>query len=335
MALKQYWPQHKVYFYGQLAFLPEDLDHKALRKEKLRHYLPAESEDDPEPALRDFETQSFFNVEVIGKPNMPTLYMLTNINSPLIRKELAEYIEKIRSELSDELWESLWDAASKQYKQRAYQPIINWKDIYGDSSRYNYTPPFWEFVFTLAAADRVQIKKIAYTKTVPFLMKDDGSMRPMPEEMLPFYERPFVEFEILDKVLKQKISKPRSTIKYKITLQLSKRRKLQLIHGKKRDTIKEYRSVSSNTYRTTSTLFESHKALAKDELNLKPNTKSDLNDLLSNAGFEGILREVFIETNYDKERDCETVKLKRSKDVSENQYEQLLKYVQRKNTKEE
>jgi hypothetical protein len=156
----------------------------------------------------------------------------------------------------------------------------------------------------------------------------------MPEAMLPFYTRPRAEFEVLDKALRQRISAPRRTIKRKATLMLTSGRKLQLLLGVKRHTIREYRSASNNTYRIASALFGSRKALTIDELNLKPTTTA-LKDLLSNAGFKGVVRELFIEVGQDKQREREVVALRRSVPVSEEQYERLLEYVKSKNTKAE
>ena len=329
--MQEYWPQHKVFLFGQLAFLPDDLENKALTQKKLRHYFAAESAEELETALNEYQRQDYFTVKVIASPSESRQYIIANANHAKLHDELMAYLKEIKAKLPTEQRDLLWAIAAKQYREHGYRPAIRWRDIYGDTTKYNYTPPFWELIFMPVTLGQTKLVKIAYDKVVPFLQGDDG-LKEMPEEMLQFYTRPRAEFEVLDKVLRQRISRPHRTVKCKVAIILTKGRKLQLSLGEKRlHTVKEYKSDDGNAYRTAFALYSSRSPLKKDELGVKPNTKSTLNDLVSNAGFVGVLRDVFIEINYSKG----TVTLKRSVDVDEEQYEHLLDYVNDKSKKSE
>jgi|GEM_PF-6887150 len=323
--MNQDWPQSKLYLYGQLAFLPADLDHKALRKEKLRHYLPPESADEPEAALRDYEQKGYFQVGLMSNAGEPIRYMLSDINSTMFRDELVAYLEVAKLKLPAATRELLWDAAAKQHRQHGYSPTVNWRDIYGDSTRYDYTPPFWELIFLAVADGSVRLSHIDYEKTVPYLVSGN-SVIDMPKAMLRFYERPYAQFEIIDKVLRQRIAKPSSSANYTATLRLDGK-KLWLHIGKKRYLIRRYQGRKSNSFRAISELYNRQTALTKSDLNLKPNSKTELKDLPNNMGFKGVMRELFIELADDKKLHRPTVLLRKTVAMDDEQYERLLQYV--------
>jgi len=301
-----YWPEYKVYLFGRLAFFPNDIEGKEMRAAKLRHYF---DEQNLEAELRAYEQDGYFAVKASGRDT----FTLTNIDSRKFREELAAYLEKVK--LPSDQREKVWSAAAKQYKLRGYSPTISWGDIYGDTARYQYTPPFWELVFAPALAGRIRLTEIGRTKTIP-LAKD----------LLPFYERPFAKFDITDKVLRKSVAKLHGTIRHKATLTLNNQ-KLWLVLDGQYYTIRRYQGKNGNAYRTASALYDGKRPLVKDDLNLKINTKSELKDLLSNAGFKGVLRDLFIETGYDEQRHRPTLILKKSIEVDDEQYEFLLEYV--------
>lgn len=314
MELEPYWPEYKVYLFGRLAFFPNDIEGKEMRVAKLRHYF---DEQNLEAELRAYEQDGYFAVKASGHD----MFTLTNIDSRKFRKELTAYLDKL--ELPSDRREKVWSAAATQYKMRGYSPVIYWQDIYGATTRLNYHPPFWELIFTLALAERIKLTEISKTKTVP-----------LAKELLPFYERPFAKFDITDKVLQKSVSKLYGAIKHKATLKLNDKR-LWLILDGRYHLIRQYQSKNSNAHRAASALYESSRPLTKDELNLKPDTKSELRDLLSNAGFKDVLRELFVETGRDDKRRRSTLMLKKSIETDEEQHERLLEYVKSLSTKAE
>ena len=64
--MEQFWPQEKVFLFGQLAFLPDDLENKALTKGKLWHYFPAESMEELEAALSEYQQEGYFKIKIIA-----------------------------------------------------------------------------------------------------------------------------------------------------------------------------------------------------------------------------------------------------------------------------
>ena len=194
-----YWKQHKVYLYGQLAFLPEILEAKVLGVAKLRHYFDA---DNLMTELRDYEQGGYFKVEVLGSDT----FKLTDINIQKFRDELDKYLKNYRAgKLTtggqakpsfEQQQAKLWGVAAEQYEQHKYRPIIKWQDIYSTSTGYGYTPPFWEVVLTPVLAEQVKLINIGHTKTTA----------DVPAIMLPLYEKPFAEFEITDAELKQAVA---------------------------------------------------------------------------------------------------------------------------------
>jgi len=204
--MKLYWKQHKVYLYGQLAFLPKAIEGKVLRAAKLRHYFEA---DNLTAELLDYERGGYFKVEEFSD----STFKLIAINSQKFRDELDKYIKSYRTgKLTtggstkpdfESHQDRLWGAAAKYYEQHdkrhGYRPIINWQDIYSTSAAYGYAPPFWETVFTPVLAKQVELINIGYTKTTP----------DVPTVMLPLYEKPFVELSITDKEIKQAVASRR------------------------------------------------------------------------------------------------------------------------------
>lgn len=316
MEPRLYWPERKVYLFGMLAFFPSDIEGKELRAAKLRHYF---DEDALEAEMRTYERDGYFTV-IMSSNNT---FSLTGINSHRFREELAAYLDKVKLELPNDKREQIWSAAAKQSKLRGYSPTISWQDIYGDTTRYQYTPPFWELIFAPALAGRVKLTEIGYTKTVP-----------MAKELLPFYERPFAMFDITDKVLQKSVAKSHGAIRHKATLKLTDQ-KLWLILGGQHHLVRRYQGKNGNAYRTASALHDGKRPLAKDDLNLKTDTKSELKDLLSNAGLKGVLRDLFIETGYDEKRHRPTLALKRSIEADDEEYELLLEYVKSISTRSE
>lgn len=208
--MELYWEQRKVYLYGQLAFLPKAIEGKTLSAAKLRHYFDI---DNLQSELQAYEKDNYFSVT---NPNNET-FVLTNINSQKFHDELGKYIKAYRTgKLTtgnatkpsfEKLQQKLWDVASRQYAQHGYRPIIKWQDIYSPSVGYGYSPPFWEIIFAPALAKQVELINMSYTKTTA----------EVPDIMLPLYEKPFVELEVVDEKIKQTIQaiheRPRTTNK--------------------------------------------------------------------------------------------------------------------------
>lgn len=312
-----YWPQHKVYLYGQLAFLPNDIEGKILRAEKLRHYFDA---DNLTTELMEYQRGGYFSVEVTDAGE----FRLTDISSERFYKELDAYIKKIKASLPTAQQKALWEVATKQYRQRRYVPVVRWRDIYGDSSRYNYNPPFWELIFMPALTRKVKLISVGHDKTLPYLQKGD-KLIPMPKELQPFYERPYAEIEIIDSTIRSRISGPREK-KYKVTLYLTNK-SLLIILQRHYYPIYNYKNTNSNSFRVASALYDAKSPLTSDGLNLKPDTKTELKHLLSNAGFRGIVRELFIEIAYDDKHRRQTVSLKKTINVDKREHNRIREYV--------
>jgi|ERR1039458_8792423 hypothetical protein len=327
MEMEQYWPQHKVFLFGQCAFLPDDLENKALTKEKLRHYFPAENVEELEAALNKYQQEGYFKIKIIADAGEPKQYIIANSDHAKFHDELVAYLEEIKAKLPTEQREMPWSVAAKQYRERGYRPVIRWRDIYGDSTRVNYTPPFWEIIFIPVMLDRIKLINISHDKVFPYLRSNSGYEK-MPEAMLPYFTRPRAEFEVLDKVLRQRIAKPRSTPnKYKATLSL-RGKNLWLVIGKKRFIIWKYKSKADNSYRAFYSLYEKPKLpLKRNELNLKPNSKTLLKHLPNNMGFTGVLLRLFMESASQPA----SILLHRSIDVEDEDYEPLLAEAEKRN----
>ncbi len=66
MQMELYWPQHKVFFYGQLALFSERLEGRPLSKDELARYFPAySSTEELLASLREYEQAGYFKVEVM------------------------------------------------------------------------------------------------------------------------------------------------------------------------------------------------------------------------------------------------------------------------------
>lgn len=302
MEPELYWPEHRVYLFGVMAYFPNDIADKQLHTKKLRHYFDA---DNLLLELQQYAQDGYFTFTESGADT----FAISNIDSSKFREALQAYLDMVKASLPAEHKEALLNTATKQYKQRGYLPIINWTDIYGDTTAYQYSPPFWEMILTLAMDGLIKLEEMCYSKTVP-----------MSAELLPFYERPIAKIEIIDKMLQQRVAKPKVEPTYTATLQLSGKNLRLKLNGKS-FVIWQYKSKTTNSYRIFSSLYEnSEEPLTKDRLGLKPNSKTELKHLPNNIGFTGVLKKLFI----DVIDIPPALLLHKSIKISEDNYEQLL-----------
>lgn len=319
METKKRWPEHDIYLYGKIAFLPSDIENKAMTWWQMRHYFPYKTISQFESSFRGYERDGFLKLNKL----QDQLYVITNIEAETFRGALLLYLDSI--ELDSSTLEILWEVAAHKCKPGDnYRVTIKWQDIYDYRPKYSYIEPFWEIIFTLAKRGWIKLKRADYTKAAP-VFEEDGITKQVDELLLRQLERPVVEFEIVNKAIQQRIKKRRGAIKYKVGIILTKTGKLQLFIDGKRHTIVNYKSQKNNTYRVAQALYDANEEpLTKSGLNLKTDTKTDLRTLVKNTRITGILEKLFIVYEFNRPR---TVCLKRHATIDLYQHEQLVEYV--------
>lgn len=66
MKMEQYWPQHKLFLFGQCALFPEKLEGRCLSKDELAHCIPAYSSTSELIAyLEQYEQDGYFKIEIM------------------------------------------------------------------------------------------------------------------------------------------------------------------------------------------------------------------------------------------------------------------------------
>lgn len=323
-----FWPEHKVYLFGQISFLHDVIEHKAMRKERLRQYVqPLNEEDRMASAVNEYVKAGYFKLNHVSGSRNERMFMLSDIDRPRFERELYAYLKSVKNALAEDEKQKIWEIAAEQYSKNGFHPKVAWTSVYGNSPRYNYSPPFWELIFTSAMDKRIKIEGIHYTSTAPYLMTNE-SFKPMPKEMLPFYVRPVAEFEILDRVVRNKVAKKQKDITHKAALVLTRsNRHLKLSLDGVQYPLKRFASAKNNTFRCVSTLYDANVPLTLAELNLKPNSKSKMKDLLNNAGLAGIIGATFISQGYDAVSHRPTVQMYRKVNVNEEEFDKLAEHV--------
>ncbi len=250
MDIQYRWPEEKLYLFGRLLFAPQDLEDEALTQKAMSHYFPYDDSAKFETALHEYQQAGYFSVNTL-KDGKSIKYVINNVDHQRFRDELSSYIDSIAVPVED--MDKFWNAVTKQYKNDyGYNFTIRWRDLYGDSTRFNYHPMFWEYFFKLALDELIELKGFTYDKTLAGAFRGDELVE-IPKDMITFYTRPFAMFAVLDKKVQQKIAKSSRSVKYKAGIIITRNRNLQLYLNEKRHTLWHYKSKTSNTYRVAST----------------------------------------------------------------------------------
>lgn len=328
MEKKTRWSEHDIYLYGKIAFLPSDVENKAMTWWQMRHYFPYKTISQFEASLRGYERDGFLKLNKL----QDQLYAITNIETETFQGALFLYLDSI--ELDSSTLEILWDVVAHNCKpDDNYRVTIKWQDIYDYQPKYDYKEPFWEMIFTLAKRGWIKLKSADYIKVAP-VFEEDGVIKQVDELLSRQLERPIVEFEIINKAIQQRVKKRRGAIKHKAGIILTKTGKLQLSLGSKRYTVTHYKSEKNNTHRVVRSLYDANgEPLTKSDLNLKTNTQTRLKTLIKNARITGILEDIFIV--YGLVNGCQTVLLRHNAHIDVHQHERLLEYVKTLHIKDE
>jgi hypothetical protein len=289
-----FWPEHKVYLYGQVSFLRQQIDNIGLRRQKISKYFqPLDGEDLFEDEISRYRKEGYFKTSESVDGDGKKLYFLTDIDQSKFKDELMGYLLEVQDHLVSDEADKILQSAIRQKNEHGYSPTITWQDIYGDTARYNYHPPFWEHLFLLASEQKIRLTAINYTSVLPYLLKKDG-LKPMPKEMLDFYVRPRAELTLIDPDMMKRVLHPRGIVRTRITLNLVGKSLWGHI-GNNRYLLWRYQSKTSNNFLALESLINKpDEFLTRDSLNLKTDAKTQLKHLPANMGFTGILNDLFL-----------------------------------------
>jgi hypothetical protein len=320
-----FWPEHKVYLYGQVAFLKDVVEHKAMRKQEISRYFErTDRENNLEAELSSYVDAGYFKYNKPCGTDGETLYMITDIDQARFKNELCEYLKTIKNDLPLDDQQKVWQVAVQKYSVNGFRTVVRWKDIYGESTRQDYWPPFLEMIYDFVLTDKIQLSEISYTNILPYLW-GKNYFEKMPRSMYPLYVRPFVKFEITDVGIQRSIKAGKAIPEHTAKLILLPGRRVQLSLDGKRHDIRKFTSIKNNTYKVFSNLYNSGNELTIDELGLNRGTGSNTKTLLENAGLDGIIGEVFLEKGRNGKKN--TVKMIKFRNVNDDYFEKLSDFV--------
>lgn len=196
MKMKQYWPQHKIFFIATLALFPDKLKGHDVNQWFYKPYFISKNPDFVELELNEYQKAGYITYE---KPSV--LYKISDINTLKATTDLTEYLKEWQSNelLSlpankppDAAYQQslLQNAIVKAHSNNQKEPRITLQDVYGEPGSYTYVPPFWELVLSSQLLDKkVKIQYMDYDR------REDGLYEDSVE--------PVVDLQIVDKKLKQ------------------------------------------------------------------------------------------------------------------------------------
>lgn len=321
MKPENYWPQDKLYFYATCALFPDRLlVDEPLSSQRFRRYVPYYlNVDEQVQELEWLRQDGLLDLTVSRVDDENADYSITKIDSDEFTSRLKKYLLRYRNDeliadagfrpdmfaVNNEQLMKYLDSSTRK------EPIVNPANIWSSWTSFGASHfPFWEVVLAYQLIEaKGEIVSLGYS--------NDSSGSYDKEEW------PFAEIRVNADELKQKAPKPQKAISHKVSIIVTSRGKLQLVIDGRRNTLRAYKSEGNDTYRAARALYDAQgEFLARKQLNLKPNSKTQLKDLIGNMRITGILAELFIEYN-----DNGAVCLKHKAIADEDQYERLLIHV--------
>ncbi len=334
--MKEYWPQDKVFLFGQAALFPKKLIGEIVDTDYLYRLFPH--------GYSDY----LITETAPADPNGNQQFKITNIDAVSRAKfiiELKEYLQKYQqNDLTTGAKVLPTDFTHQEQKlvlfarnsanTNRWRKTITLTDLWTDQKdRDQRATTFWELLLTEHFLEgNIELLNIDYEGTY---MDAAGEQVPLP----------FAEFKILLRNTlfqmatvsavripsKQTVDKPTERATHKATLTLTKRRLKVTIDGKPY-ALKRYTS-KSDSYRAINKLYAYAEAkLTLDRFDLK-SAKTSVKDVPKSMGFTGILRELFIE--YDNSTKAPTLQLHKAVTIDDPlQYDELLAFANKKKSKD-
>lgn len=199
--MKQYWPQHKVFFVGTIALFPERLKGQTITELFYKPFFPRDEVGFIEIMLTEHQKDGYIEYE----KDSENAYKITEVHAQKATDDLIEYLNKWQHDklLSlpadkppDAVYQQtlLLDAITRAYSNHQNEPRVTQKDVYGDLSDKSYKPPFWELVLACQLLQKnIKIKYMDYDRRIDGLYDDDA--------------QPVVDFQIVSKKYEQAIIK--------------------------------------------------------------------------------------------------------------------------------
>lgn len=327
MKPEAYWSQQKLYFYAVCALFPGRLTAESLNSQQFNEYIPYYfSADSQIDELEQLKQDGLVDFTVSRIDEDSAKYSFTRVNSDAFRSLLKEYLERYCNDelvggigVRPDTYTTNNDQLVKYVNSSSREePVVNPVNIWSDWNLSNSDRfPFWEVVlaFELIEASG-EITALGHSSN------DANSFR---EEA-----RPFANVKVYGGKIKQKAAKPKKDTKHKVSIVVTPRGKLQVVIDGGRNDIWTYKSEKNDTYRAARALYNAKEDdfLARDQLGLNPDSKTQVKKLIENMRITGILSELFIEYNGKG-----AVRLKRKLIIDEDQYKKLLVYVKALNQK--
>lgn len=313
MKPETYWPKDKLYFYATCALFPGKLLNTPLSSQQFKAYIPYYwSVDEQIKALEHLKQGGLLEFIVSRIDDNSAEYSITQIDSGEFISILKEYLVQYRNDEligdtghtfaanNDQLMKYLNSSTREE-------PIVNPMNIWSDWTSFNsHLFPFWEVVLSFQLIEeKGGIVALGYRSNNENSYKEEAW--------------PFVNFKFPKKELRQNTHKPQQPTKYKVSIIVTTKGKLQLVINGKRITIRTYKSEKNDTHRAASALYAANgEFLDRNKLNLNHDSKTLVKNLIRNMGITDILAELFIEYG-----DSGTVSLKRRTIADEDQLERL------------
>jgi hypothetical protein len=208
--------------------------------------------------------------------------------------------------------EKLIEAMRKKFPVHGYRQLIKGSGMDVD------IPKFWELMFAMHYVTH----EIEIVNNIGFDSLEIAT------GISTFRKIPHAEFKIVGKELRRDIAKPTPAATtselavHKATLTLTDLNLKIRVDGRYY-LVKRYQNKTKNSYRAINKLYTyAGQPLKKEELNLSLDAKTALKDIPKSMGFNGVLREFFIENGYvDKHP---TLTLHKSRDVAGADYARLM-----------
>ena len=210
MKTQAYWPQHKVFFLATLALFPEKLVGMTVEPIFWWPYFEPISRavgyDYGEDDFDHFRAMLFYYQRdgyLTYEQTPHDLFKIKSVNSQKAKDDLTSYLKK---------WQDgrlTTNSATKppdvSYQQELFiealrltkdkhqsEPRITSSDIYGDLSKLDYDPPFWELLLSQQILDKVL--------EITFMDYGRGLNGIYSEEALPFAELNITDKKLLNDI---------------------------------------------------------------------------------------------------------------------------------------
>jgi hypothetical protein len=206
--------------------------------------------------------------------------------------------------------DKLIDAMRKKFPDQGYRQLIRGSGLDTD------VPNFWELLFAMQYV----------THEVEIINNIGFESLEIAQGISTARKIPHAEFKIVGKELKRDIAKPAPATNgaavHKATVTLTDLNLKIRVDGQQY-LAKHYQNKTRNSYRAINKLYTyAGRPLKKEELNVSPNAKTTLKDIPKSMGFNGVIRELFIESGYADKHP--TLTLHKSRDVAGEDYERLM-----------